>query len=53
MIPAAEDLGEQEVRELRDRVFEQPSSDNNWDACKDRWMQPAEVEWLQKQLERA
>jgi hypothetical protein len=37
---------ESEVRALRDQVFGRPTSDNNWDACKDDWMTPENVAWL-------
>lgn len=40
-------LTEQEIRALRDRVFGQVSSDSNWEGCKDNWMKPAQVKWLQ------
>jgi hypothetical protein len=49
MIPAAEQFSEREVRAMRDRVLGHPTGDKNWDACKDKWMQPEEVEWLQQQ----
>ena len=41
-------LRESEVRALRDRVYGQVSTDNNWDACGKSWMQPGEVEFLQQ-----
>lgn len=43
------ELTEQMVRVLRDIVFEQHSSDKNWTACRDHWMRPDSVSWLQEQ----
>ena len=40
---------ESEVRAMRDRVFGQPSTDRNWENCKDNWMRPSEIRWLQEQ----
>ena len=37
---------EQSVRELRDQVFGQRSTDRNWAGCRAHWLQPAESEWL-------
>ena len=45
-------LTESQVRSLRDKVFEHPSSDGNWEACKDNWMKPENVKWLMEQSER-
>ena len=39
-------LTESQVRSLRDKVFNHPSSDNNWEACKDNWMKRECVKWL-------
>lgn len=38
---------EQEIRSLRDTVFGRPSSDENWSGCRENWMRPASVKWLQ------
>jgi hypothetical protein len=37
---------EAEVRAMRDLVYSIPSTDGNWEACKDAWMAPENVEWL-------
>jgi hypothetical protein len=55
------ELSEIQVRALRDKVYSKPSSevyskpssDKNWDGCKEAWMQPSEVLWLQKMEQRA
>lgn len=39
---------EAEVRAMRDRVAESKSSDENWAACRENWLRPDSVEWLQK-----
>lgn len=39
-------LTESQVRSLRDKVFNHPSSDSGWEACKDNWMKPECVKWL-------
>lgn len=39
-------MSEAEVRKLRDNIYG-PSSDGNWDACKENWMRPKEIKWLQ------
>ena len=40
---------EAQVRALRDLVYGQRSTDKNWDGCKDKWMEPENIEWLQSQ----
>ena len=40
-------LTESQVRALRDKVFGQQSTDKNWDGCKENWMRPSEIKWLQ------
>lgn len=35
------------IRRLRDIVFGVPSSQNNWDACKENWMRPDSILWLE------
>ena len=37
------------VRGLRDRVFEQTSTDKNWEVCRDKWMERGAYEWLRMQ----
>ncbi len=39
-------MPESEVRNLRDRVFDQVSTDPNWRACREKWMLPNRVAWL-------
>lgn len=39
-------LTEQEVRDLRDLVYGDATTDNNWSACGPRWMQPEESAFL-------
>jgi len=41
---------EQRVRRMRDRVFETPSTDQNWHGCKEAWLKPVEIAWLEKQV---
>lgn len=45
----ATELSEVQVRALRDRVYGKPTSDKNWDGCKDKWMEPENIAWLQSQ----
>jgi hypothetical protein len=39
---------EQEVRELRDKVFVTPIDDNGWNQCKENWLKPSETQWLRE-----
>lgn len=39
-------MTESEVRKLRDKVFERPISDNEWQDCKHNWLKPEEIQWL-------
>ena len=41
-------LTEEEIRALRDKVYDQTTTDKNWDGCKDRWIQPDETKWLRE-----
>lgn len=41
-------MSENEIRELRDRVFGIPSTDNNWIGCRENWMRPENVRWLRE-----
>lgn len=43
---------ENEVRRLRDVVFESASTDHNWEFCKAAWQQPDSVAWLRDQSEK-
>lgn len=40
---------EERVRALRDKVFERPSTDPNWEHCKRFWMETANLAWLERQ----
>ncbi len=39
------------VRQLRNRVYGQESSDANWEGCRDHWMKPDAVSWLMNRRE--
>ena len=41
------ELSEAEVRALRDQVFGHNSTDKNWDGCKEKWLTPEGIQWLQ------
>ncbi len=41
-------LTESQVRALRDRVLMHESSDACWNACREKWLEPGEVEWLKE-----
>lgn len=45
---AAVELDETAVRVLRDLVYGVPSTDKNWEGCKENWMKPESVEWLRQ-----
>jgi hypothetical protein len=38
---------EAQVRAMRDLVYEKPSTDANWERCKDFYMRPENIRWLQ------
>ena len=44
---------EAEVRKMRDRVFNQKISDNEWLNCKEKWLEKQEVAWLKEQMAKA
>lgn len=44
-------VSEQQTRALRDFVFGVPTTDNNWEHCKDKWMRDDAYRWLEKQAE--
>lgn len=46
------DYNEFDVRELRDLVFEVPASDECWAACRQGWMRPDSVAWLQREAQK-
>ncbi len=39
---------EVEARRMRDAVYIIESTDANWDACKDKWLEPDSIEFLKK-----
>jgi len=51
----AESLGdskvmeESKVRAMRDKVYGVPTTDGNWDACRNGWMHPESIKWLEEQ----
>jgi hypothetical protein len=45
-------LTEAEVRALRDQVYGQISTDNNWNASKEKWMTPENIKWLQQRAKK-
>jgi len=47
----SEDLTEAQVRALRDLVYEVASTDDNWNATKQKWMTPESLRWLQERTE--
>lgn len=40
-------ITEKEVRALRDKVYEEPVSEREWENCKGNWMKPENIAWLQ------
>lgn len=47
----AETISESELRDLRDRVFGRPMSDQGWEICKVRWQKPEALQWLKEKAE--
>lgn len=41
---------ELEIRRMRDIVFGKPTTDWNWDYCRDNWMRADSVRWLEEQI---
>ena len=39
-------IDEAKVRAMRDLVFDSPSTDKNWEACRQNWLRPDSVDWL-------
>lgn len=39
------EYSEQFVRGLRDNIYGL-QTENNWNACKEHWMRPTEIQWL-------
>ena len=46
------EVNEQEIRDLRDRVYGQRSTDKNWDGCKENWMKPEATAWLRETVKK-
>jgi hypothetical protein len=40
-------ISELETMALRDIVYESVSTQENWDRCRDNWLKPENVKWLQ------
>ena len=40
---------EQEVRNLRNQVYGHHISDEEWETCKQNWMKPDQIKWLEGQ----
>jgi hypothetical protein len=38
-----------QLREMRDRAYGKPTTDKNWEACRDRWNTEENILWLQEQ----
>ena len=43
---AGDRITDNQLRQLRDRVFGHPSTDNNWSACGPRWANADDYLWL-------
>lgn len=41
-------MTESEVRALRDAVYGVPTTDGNWEACKENWMRPGSIAFLRE-----
>ena len=39
-------IREKAVRSMRDRVYG-PTTDNNWESCKENWLRPEQIKWLE------
>jgi hypothetical protein len=50
--PAGSAIRESAIRTMRDRVYGQQTSDNNWEACKEDWLKPEQVRWLEDECAR-
>lgn len=46
------DVTEKIARNARDKIYGIPTTDRNWEACKEFWMQPSELKWLADQLDK-
>ncbi len=45
-------MSEEQVRALRDQVFEKSCTDFGWEAVKSHWMTPDNVRWLLEKSKR-
>jgi hypothetical protein len=43
-------LSEQEVRALRNQVYDQEATEGHWEYVKEIWMKPEQIAWLQQQV---
>jgi hypothetical protein len=42
-------ISENEVRQLRNKVYGHQISDKEWAICGENWMKPENIKWLQEQ----
>lgn len=42
----SKEVTEAQARAMRDQVFGKPSTDKNWEACRENWMRPDSIIWL-------
>jgi hypothetical protein len=45
-------MSEQQIRNLRDIVYDHPISDGEWEKCRDGWMKPENQQWLLEKSKR-
>lgn len=50
--PPPERAFERDVRALRDKCYGAPSSDGNWDFCRQYWMEHRNLAWLREHAEK-
>lgn len=43
---------ELKIRKLRDKIYIIPSTDNNWENCKQYWLQEDSINWLKKECKK-
>jgi hypothetical protein len=41
---------EAEIRSMRDRVYETTASDECWADCRENWLRPDSIKWLQQMV---
>jgi hypothetical protein len=46
----ADKLTEAAVRTMRNLVYGKPTTEANWEACREGWMRPDSVAWLIKTI---